>query len=892
MGTMKDTPEASELRRRAEKKLAIEADSTELLSEMSPEKMASLIHELQVHQIELKMQNEELRSIQNELEKTRDRYSHLYDFAPIGYFALNQKGFIDEANLTIASMLGVDRGALIGKPFTPFLLRDDQDTFYKYQQRLLEMKTPQSCELRLVKKDGQEFYAHLECTVLKNKGNDLKQIRITASDVTERKQAEEALLNAHYELELRVEERTAELAKTNHELTAEIDERKRTEEALRESEERWQFALEGSRDGVWDWNALSNKAFFSIRWKEMLGYKEDEISNHLDEWNKRVHPDDKEKCYAELNKLLKGELPYYENEHRMLCKDGSYKWILDRGKVISWTKANEPHRVIGTHTDITDRKHAEEALRESEEWFRNIYERSPIGIELYDSNGNLLRANKACLEMFGVTDIAEIKGFKLLEDPNVTDEVKEALRRGETVRYEVSFDFELVKKHGLYNTTKSGVVILDVLITPISPHRGHLVQTQDTTDRRQAEEALRESEKRLIVAQHIANIGDFTWDVETGEVTWSDGLFDLLQYDKSERIDYARVNAEIHHSDDLERVTQWLNDCVASGKSELTPNEYRLVRKDGKILYVRTLGAIEHEVGKSAKVFATIQDITERKQMETQLQQSQKMEAVGTLAGGIAHDYNNLLAVVMGNLSMAQEEAEPHSLMAELLHEIEQASLKARDLTHQFLTLSQGGHPRKERGSIGSLLKEIQGQAQAHEASTAFSIQDDLRPVEFDSRQMHYAISNVLTNAVEAMPQGGTITIQAENKIIENKDKDSASPLKEGKYVKISIKDEGSGIPEKHLNRIFDPYFSTKEQGVQKGMGLGLATAYAIVEKHGGHIMVNSTTGVGTTISIYLPATAAESDVQRAERPELGPQSTINNQQSKIINPKGSGHGR
>ena len=276
-------------------------------------------------------------------------------------------------------------------------------------------------------------------------------------------------------------------------------------------------------------------------------------------------------------------------------------------------------------------------------------------------------------------------------------------------------------------------------------------------------------------------------------------------------------------------------------------------------------------------------DISRRKQIEQQLRQIHKIEAISTLTGGIAHDYNNLLAIIMGNLSMAQEEIEPHSLMGGLLHEIEQASLKARDLTHQFLTLSQGGHPRKERGSIQSLLKEIPGQAQAHEGiEYAFSIQDDLRPVEYDSRQMHYAINNVFTNAVEAMPQGGTITIQAENKIIENQDKDSASPLKEGKYVKISIKDEGIGILEKHLNRIFDPYFSTKEKGVQKGMGLGLATAYAIVQKHGGHIMVNSTTGVGTTATIYLPANAAESKAPGAKRDDVEAQSTINKQQSTI----------
>jgi len=234
---MHDTQGDLTLRRRAEKELATEAGGTGLLSEMSPEKMAGLIHDLQVHQVELKMQNDELRQIQGELEKTRDRYGHLYDFAPVGYFTVSQDGVIHEANLTIAVMLGIDRSTLIGQPFTRFLLRDDQDTFYKHQQRLLEMETPQSCELRLVKKDDQEFYARLECTVFKNKGNDLKQIRITASDVTDRKQAEEALLKAHYELELRVEERTAELAKTNHELTAEIDERKRGEDRIRQGSE-------------------------------------------------------------------------------------------------------------------------------------------------------------------------------------------------------------------------------------------------------------------------------------------------------------------------------------------------------------------------------------------------------------------------------------------------------------------------------------------------------------------------------------------------------------------------------------------------------------------------------------------------------------------------------
>ncbi len=142
--------------------------------------------------------------------------------------------------------------------------------------------------------------------------------------------------------------------------------RQRAETALHESEERWQFALVGSRDGVWDWNPATDEIFFSIRRKEMLGYADDELPNSLDEWDKRVHPDDKERCYADLERHLNGETPFYENEHRLKCKDGTYKWILDRGMILSRTEEGKPLRFIGTHTDVTERKQAEEALNRSE----------------------------------------------------------------------------------------------------------------------------------------------------------------------------------------------------------------------------------------------------------------------------------------------------------------------------------------------------------------------------------------------------------------------------------------------------------------------------------------------------------------------------------------------
>lgn len=194
MDTMKlivnENQEESELRQRAEKKLKVATSGNEEISGMSPEKMASLIHELEVHQIELEMQNEELLRTQGELEKTRDEYSHLYDFAPVGYFTVSDKGTIEGVNLPGAAMIGIERNALIGKPFTRFIQREDQDIFYQHRQRLLETEMRQSCDLRLVKKNGHEFFAHLESLVVKKSGDDFRLIRVAVIDITDRKQAE------------------------------------------------------------------------------------------------------------------------------------------------------------------------------------------------------------------------------------------------------------------------------------------------------------------------------------------------------------------------------------------------------------------------------------------------------------------------------------------------------------------------------------------------------------------------------------------------------------------------------------------------------------------------------------------------------------------------------
>ncbi|MDY6836500.1 MAG: ATP-binding protein [Thermodesulfobacteriota bacterium] len=250
-----------------------------------------------------------------------------------------------------------------------------------------------------------------------------------------------------------------------------------------------------------------------------------------------------------------------------------------------------------------------------------------------------------------------------------------------------------------------------------------------------------------------------------------------------------------------------------------------------------------------------VRNISREIKMEKELEKAKQLESIAALSGGIAHDYNNLLTAIIGNISLAQSCFEPGDEAFNMLHEAYEASMLAKDLTQKLITFSRGGAPATKTVAISPLLRSVtEFTLSGSNIKYKFSFQGGLWPVQIDPNQIGQAIHNLVVNSKDAMPEGGLITVGAENMNVA----EESSNLKAGRYVKISIEDEGIGIPEKDLEVIFDPYFSSKEIGTEKGTGLGLSICHSIIKNHGGDVLVESQEGIGTVFHVYVPASEGE----------------------------------
>jgi PAS domain S-box-containing protein len=277
----------------------------------------------------------------------------------------------------------------------------------------------------------------------------------------------------------------------------------------------------------------------------------------------------------------------------------------------------------------------------------------------------------------------------------------------------------------------------------------------------------------------------------------------------------------------------------------------RSFKGDTRNVIVKVMSLPGELQGRNHELVSVV-DISDRKRTEEELLKVQKLESIGVLAGGIAHDFNNLLGMILGNISLAQMNLNPSAGASKFLTEAVRACRHSRHLTQQLITFSKGGAPVRKTESIQEILKGVVSLALAGSSLTCRNLMDeDLWPVNCDSGQVHQALMSVIINAKEASKEDGVIEVCAENVLLT---KGEIPSLGGGEYVRVTVKDHGAGIQDIHLPKIFDPYFSTKERGNKKGMGLGLTITYSIVKRHEGHVSVESEAGAGTTLSIYLPS--------------------------------------
>jgi PAS domain S-box-containing protein len=386
---------------------------------------------------------------------------------------------------------------------------------------------------------------------------------------------------------------------------------------------------------------------------------------------------------------------------------------------------------------------------------------------------------------------------------------------------------------------------------------------------RQAAHAQLYAEKEILdITLKGIREGVITTDVEGNVILMNEEAEKLIGWSQEQAEGKPlRKIFEIVDEATFEIMSNPVDQVLTTGKMSALVNHTLLKIPNGKNRIIEQCGTpILNEESRVIGAVLVIRDVTEKKKMEEERLRANKLESLGFLAGGLAHDFNNLLTAILGNISIAKMNMEKPDEIVEILAHAEKAGERAKSLTCQLLTFSKGGTPVTRPIAITDLIREsAEFVVTGSNVQCQFNFDASLHAIEADEGQLNQVVNNLIINAIQAMPAGGQIQITGQNIKARRGD---GLPLSPGNYVKISIEDQGSGIARDCLNKIFDPYFTTKKLGSQKGCGLGLATSYSIIKRHAGLITVDSTEGVGSTFHVYLPATRKQVAVVRSHHSE------------------------
>ena len=670
-----------------------------------------------------------------------------------------------------------------------------------------------------------------------------------------------------------------------------VTERKTAEEALRETGERYRLAAKATNDAIWDWDLHTDQVIWNDAVEALFGYAPDRVGPAADWWKDRVHPDDRARVVAGIHGVIDGGAAGWTHEYRFRRADGGYASVFDRGTVLRGADGRAT-RMIGAMLDLTDRERAEAALRASEARSREIIETAPVGIVIADADGAIYDGNARTEEIFAHPVLRSRDADSYGEWVSFHPDGRRVASREYPLARALAGEErpELVCRYRRGDGRLAWVRIVGSAVRGEGGTvTGGIVAIVDIDEERRAQDALVQlnAELEARVSAAVADL-DRVWRnaADIFVVIDGDGVFRrvnpattaILGWGEEELLGRPLFDFVVPETVDATRAA-----LEHARESALPTVENRYRTKDGGERRISWVAAPEGDL-----IYAYGRDVTAEREAEAELEraqealrQSQKMETVGQLTGGVAHDFNNLLQIVTGNLETLQRNLPADMPRLRRAAENAQTGAKrAATLTQRLLAFSrrQPLDPKPIAANrlvadMSELLHRTLGETIELETVLA----SGLWRAEADPNQLENALLNLAVNARDAMPDGGKLTIETANAHLDRGYTDRNAEVRPGRYVVICVSDTGTGMDADTAARVFEPFFTTKEVG--RGTGLGLSMVYGFVKQSGGHVKIYSEPGHGTTVKIYLPrlvgAVAEEAEAAEPLAPEGAREETV-----------------